>query len=245
MDKEGEAKLTKLLETYTNDYWLNFIADKNMAIKSGDRVESLKFMEPISEEVSKSKQRMKTIEMDIIHLELKRAGYLSEDDFLSEKKGVYINQAVAAKVERQFKLDAGLPADCNLDTEKISKLFDVWNPMWSTKDLGVRPIKQNTDPGTDSDQLIILLRKSGFYTSESKLKRRNYGVKQYEDHQKMNKILMALWHVGSKKSPYENTVFYMIPADIETCIRVFQAYHGLTPNGDLNKETVSRLKRYE
>lgn len=98
-------------------------------------------------------------------------------------------------------------------TSSLAATLENWDESKTTLVLGIRNLGYNEATeiaGNDVNELIALLRSTGFPPDPSKLK-----------------------YNGGKA---------VFTKDIETAVKLFQAYNGLTPNGTVDEATISKLK---
>lgn len=242
LDAKGVAILDSLKRLFPNDYWLHFIDEMNNRIKNGEHQDSLQFMKRISVAKPVNKKAPEYVKYDDIYFSLRIRGYLGDDDIVEKNGRLFVERGKGERAVKQFKKDSGLPMDADLDTKEASELLRIWQSDWSTRYLGVRKIwTMRMEPGTDSDELILSLVNAGFCRTKPKL----CLIKGRHDHPIISKYILAAGKAGCETltSPYLRR-HYRVPDDLETCYRAFQAYHGLTPDGELDEKGISLLRTY-
>ena len=133
--------------------------------------------------------------------------------WISMQNGYPLYDRKVISAVKRFQKDAGLPQNGTFTASMVNKL-ENWDSNKSTLTLGIRDLSYNaysTLSGYDVNELIALLRKTGFPPDPAKL--------QYKD----------------GKAVYT--------PDLETAVKLFQAYNSLNVDGVVDEELLSKLKR--
>lgn len=240
---KGNKKVDSLLSIAPNDYWLLFIKDKKGWTIPEKIKNSILSVDKNATKSTSNKSQPRYIKPEIFHLTLEHNDYLSSDDMkILKNQGLIVEAKKADEAVKQFQKDIGVTPDGKLTKEMID-LLNLWKPMWSSKPLGFRQIKDMNSPGYDSDELIKLLRKAEFFTDSCKLIKRDHIV--HMSHNDRAKVILAVAYAKAKDPTDERGTHYDIPKDIEICVRAFQAYHHIKPDGILNEETIRLLNLYK
>ncbi|MDE5881125.1 MAG: peptidoglycan-binding protein [Muribaculaceae bacterium] len=240
LSHDGNKRLDSLLNVAPNDYWLLFIKNKKKWIIPKEIQNSLISVNNTPKAKS-NKRNAHYIEAEIFHITLMANDYLSFDDIVYHNQKPIVDAQKAQQAIKQFQKDAGLIPDGKL-TKQMIDLLNLWKPIWSSKPIGFRQIKDMEWPGFDSDDLIRSLRKAEFFTDSCKLV-----IKNYDSHikpSKMSDIFIAVARAEAKDPIDTRGIHYDVPDDLDICVRAFQAYHNIRPDGILNEETIKLLDLY-
>ena len=132
---------------------------------------------------------------------------------ISEKSGYSLYDATIVKAVKHFQKDAGLPQTGVADSQTLSKL-KLWDSSNTTVSLGIRELS--------------------YYESNPK---RGTDVTEL-----VNLLTKAGFPPDPSKIVMTSTGKTEFTKDIETAVRLFQAYNNLTPTGVTDETTIKVLR---
>lgn len=246
LDVRGTVILDSMLDRFPNDAWLNFIDKKDNLVRSGQQRDSILFLRPVPN-IPKKTSKPKYVKYDGALLSIGYRGYIRDKDILHTKRISYVDQTIAENAVKQFKRDSGLPMDADMNSKEVRNLISTWYKEWSTIPLGYREVENMSYGASDVDELIRLLIKADFLNISEPLTKRNfYSSRRYRSvDSKVVDFKMASLEAGCKERQPYFTYHYVVPQGLETCLRAFQAYHGIKPDGLLNDLTIATLQQYK
>ncbi len=200
-------------------------------------------------------------ELEYYNLELEGQ---TEDTFYTLQRQIdyqlerYKPQLINRLLEEIYANNGKLSAESK---EELAEMFQVeWRDYW----LAVLMVKGypdylsilNSDSGIrrhTTDSLFFSKRKDAIYKEHIPVERYGFmslgdrALEEGDSGSDVTELVLFLHNAGCSPDTSElkkSNAQYIFSSDIVMAIRVFQAYHGLPPTGELTPETIRKLKLY-